>query len=572
MTWWSNAGRRIGSADAVSWPVFWITLGAGIIGNVVTNADAPLEVRALALGAGQFSLWVPLSLVGLVLRREPHCSRAGLVLAGAVSGLLARALVIGAVTAALLGQDEVRWSDRFVGALFNVGLAFVVSAYIVSSVRERRRQIASLQAVQRDLVVLVDEMRSKFAQRNEDAVAQVQAILMEQVRSLDIGDAQGSLDELQRMATEIVRPLSHELAKSRPGEGPSSTQVSERRVSWLRVLDSAATGAPFRPGVTALLMGAELVAATTAYPPGVLVFILLGPAMWVLVTVANAVLRRFLPGRRRGVRITAIVVSALAVGVGLAVIVRVPLLTAPMVDGLTLGAFFFAVVFTLGVGIAASFARDRAQLVRDLQESSQTLQRRLVQWYQAQWFQQKALSRALHGPIQTAVTTGVLHLDAAIRAGRSDASTVAQVREQLLRTLDALGTLDATVASVDEALDLIASTWEGLCRVSTSVEDRVESVLEQNTALRSCVIDIVTEAISNAVRHGHATRVSVAIDCAGDDQHDLFLRIDSDSRRGDAPGGRGLGTQLLEECTLDWRLKDVPGGLSLVAQLPADAL
>ena len=199
------------------------------------------------------------------------------------------------------------------------------------------------------------------------------------------------------------------------------------------------------------------------------------------------------------------------------------------------------------------------------------LQRRLVQWRQAQWFQQKALSRALHGPVQTAVTAGALHLDVAIRAGEVGSATVEQVRADLLQTLQGLGSFAASVTSVTEALHRIASTWEGLCAVSQDLEPQVDGVLAGNVPLRSCVIDIVTEAISNAVRHGDATVAVVSISLIGDGASDLLVVIESDSFGEDRQGGRGLGTLLLEECTLQWTLEDQPHGKTLTVLLPIDA-
>lgn len=84
------------------------------------------------------------------------------------------------------------------------------------------------------------------------------------------------------------------------------------------------------------------------------------------------------------------------------------------------------------------------------------------------------------------------------------------------------------------------------------------------------MIDIVNEAISNAVRHGSATHAVVAISFTGDEGRDLRVAIESDSFGGGTAGGRGLGTLLFEECTLDWKLEDVANGKQLTVVLPID--
>lgn len=570
VTWLSQASRRIGSPDAISWPVFWITLAAGLIGNVVTNADAPIGTRMLALGIGQVALWLPLALIRPLLNRRPDRPRPVLVLGAAMCGLMMRALAIGVVFSVLLGEGEVKWSNRFVGALFNVGLAFVVSSYIVSAVRERRRQISELQAIERELASLVAEVSKEFEHRNQETVAKTQAILLAELSALDPDDAQRSLAVLQRTASDVVRPLSHELAKSRPGDIQQPIALVDAKVSWRDVLDSAARGKPFLPGVTALFIGMEMVAAAVAYPPGIGPFVVLNLIFWGLLRAANELLQIVLRGRGRGIRLTLVLLAALFIGGVMAILVRAILPNAPMIEGLIFGAFFFCVIFTIGVGIASAFARDREGIAHELQESSRTLQRRLVQWRQAQWFQQKALSRALHGPVQTAVTAGALHLDVAIRSGEVGSATVEQVRAELLETLQGLGSLAASVTSLSEALYRIARTWEGLCAISADLGPGVDDELAENAPLRSCVIDIVTEAISNAVRHGDATIAVVTISVVGDSGRDLLVVIESDSFGEDREGGRGLGTLLLEECTLQWTLEDFPHGKTLTVLLPLE--
>lgn len=568
MNWLSIAVRRIGSRDAVSWPVFWITLAAGVIGNVITNSTAPIDVRVVAISVGQLALWLPLSIVGIVLHRQPDRHRPALVLTAALGGLMIRALVIGLVFSISLGANEVKWTSRFAGALLNVGLSFVMSTYIVSSIRERRRQITELKGVEQHLLAVVAAVTAEFAQRNEQAVENAQAILLHELNALDPTDARASLDVLQHTAQEVVRPLSHALAKTRPPEDDEALPVIDAHVSWRDVLDGAAIGAPFNPGITALFMGVELLAATVAYPAGMWVFAFLIPVMWGLVAFANVILRVVLPGRHRSMRMALVVIAALAVGCVMAALVRVGVSRAPMVDGLTFGAFFFAVVFTLGVGVAASFARDRNRIVTELHESSRALQRRIVQWRQAQWFQQKSLSRALHGPIQTAVSAAALHLDASIQSGVVSPETIEQVRSQLLGTVRQLAFTDTAVASLAEAIDLITCTWDGLCDVSTQIADDVDEVLTDSTALRSCILDIVTEAVSNAVRHGRASRVSIAIHFTDEHHQDLQVFIESDSTRRGERGNRGLGTLLLEECALEWQLDETDQGMQLSALLP----
>lgn len=567
MNWWSNAVRRFGSLDAISWPVFWVTLGAGVIGNLVTTTSSPLGWRVLTLVIGQLCMWLPLMLARRMLGREPGRSRPALVGSAAVVGLTLRALFVGASAAAFLGATDALWGQRFVGAVLNIGLAFVVAGYVVSGMRERRRQISELAAIESELAASVSTLSNEFDQRNDEALRQVQAVLLNELNRLEEADPQRSLEVLRHTAVDLVRPLSHQLARERP-IGPSAAATATVEVSWPNVLDRAANGRPFRPLVTAALLGVESTAAAVAYRPGIPVYAAMLVVVIGLLVGANVVLATVLQGRSRATRMGLVASVAVLIGAMGASFVWAGLGDVPARGALTLGTFAFTVAFGLGASVAAAFARDRDRLVLRLQESSRELARVVVRLRQAQWFQNKVLSRALHGPIQAAVTAAALRLDAAIRSGEVDDRLVGRVREQLIDALGTLGSAEPHLASTSEALTRLRSTWDGLCEVSMKLPSGGAEMLARDSLLRSCVIDIVTEAVSNAVRHGGATRTEIEIAVAPADR-DVLLLITSDGTRGRAERGTGLGTRILDDCTMEWNLEKTSTGVRLMAILPA---
>ncbi len=539
----------------------------------MTTTSAPLGVRAFTLAVGQVVLWAPLVVVGRILKRHPDRSRPLLVLASAVVGLLLRAVTVGLLTAAFLGGQEVRWADRFVGALFNIGLSFVIATVVVSTFRERRQHITQLQSLQKDLSQSIEQLRRDYSERNDRTLAQIHAVLLDELSSLDATDAGRSLEVLQRTASDVVRPLSHRLARER---GPQSREIVpvESTVAWPVVLNEAATGRPFRPGITAAFIAIEAMAATVAYPRGAPVFAAVVAATWVGLGIANLALVRVLVTRSMGFRVSAVVLSALLVGTCVAVVVWVGVGQTPAAVALTFGAFFFATVFSLGVTLAAAFLRDREQMIGALQESSLRLRRRVVCLQQAQWFQNKALSRALHGPIQTAVTASALRLDAAIREGSVPPELIDQVRGQIVQALGAMGTADPHVVSLAEATERLSSAWEGLCDIAMEASFEVVESVADDPVLRSCIIDIVTEAVSNAVRHGRATSATIDIDLMELDAEfpDVVVSITSDSKWVGSAGESGLGTHLLDDCTLAWGVERAQGGVCLWARMPKQEL
>jgi signal transduction histidine kinase len=81
------------------------------------------------------------------------------------------------------------------------------------------------------------------------------------------------------------------------------------------------------------------------------------------------------------------------------------------------------------------------------------------------------------------------------------------------------------------------------------------------------VIDVMTEAISNAVRHSAAPHadLAIAVDAGGL----VTITVSNDGHSVATAGTQaGLGTNLLDECTLDWSRATTPAGYVLTAVVP----
>ena len=562
--------RRFGTTDAISVPAFLVAFAAGLIGNFVTNADSiEFWLRLVILVVAQIAMWMPMSVCWLLLRRDPDRSRPWAVASSLVLGLGLRALVVGAAFSLLVGPQAAEWFQRFVGAVVNIGLAYVLCTILVTALRERRREIVQLKSTRSRLATSLDQAAAGFFQRNEQAVDDVCQVLVGALKGLDSRDAGAALATLQHTASEVVRPLSHELAATAPSFNADDLPVVVEKASWSEIIDSAATGRPFRPIATLVLLSFELLGAAVAFPAGTWWLPFAGMLVAVLLFLINIPLERLLIDRSRGVRIL-LVISASIVCAGLTGIAsRVALGDGRAAVNVAIGIACFIVLFSLGTVVVSAVIRDRDRVIRELDESADALQRSLVRMRQAQWFQQKALSRALHGPIQAAVTAAALRLDAAMQHGRMAPAVIEDTRRGLLEIVDVLRDPDLSVVSVESGLARISGAWDGLCAVSVRVEEVALEHLESDSMLPSCVMDIASEAVSNAVRHGAATNVEVILEADGDGGKDLKLVVASDGGIRETASRRGLGTQLLDDCTLSWSGEFQHSGYRLVALLPA---
>lgn len=203
----------------------------------------------------------------------------------------------------------------------------------------------------------------------------------------------------------------------------------------------------------------------------------------------------------------------------------------------------------------------------ELLESTEQLRASLVRLHQVEWFQRKALSRALHGPVQSAATAAALRLDAAVRSGTATDQLVDDVRAALLREVDVLDGAAQPPLPVDQLADRLAGTWAGLCAVQLDVDEAGFRALTDDAVLRSTAHEIMTEAVSNAVRHGRAQEVAITVSMDTGDTEILSLVVDDDGH-GEIGASSGLGTQILDQCALRWSLETTADGRRLCAWLP----
>lgn len=192
----------------------------------------------------------------------------------------------------------------------------------------------------------------------------------------------------------------------------------------------------------------------------------------------------------------------------------------------------------------------------------------LVRMRQAQWFHGRALARALHGPMQSAVLAAAYRLEDALEANSMTPQLIAEVQSDLARSISALSIQADAPMALSAFIDEVRSVWSRVAVISIEVTHSAERSLAGDALLRATVMEITSEAISNSVRHGRAQSVDLTVTRPRGNL--LTVRIASNGRSDAQRAGRGLGSRLLDDCTLDWEEREDDGNRVLIASLPVD--
>jgi signal transduction histidine kinase len=151
------------------------------------------------------------------------------------------------------------------------------------------------------------------------------------------------------------------------------------------------------------------------------------------------------------------------------------------------------------------------------------------------------------------------------------------ITDELVREVTAdlegsmLDTTDTNFArqGVAGQLDEMAARWEGICDLSFVLEPGVVDVINANNIAKSSVVEIIREAVNNAVKHGEADEAEATISLVGRDVLRVEVRnavYSSEPDQGDGQR-RGYGSKMLDQITDEWSVDFADGDAILRATL-----
>jgi signal transduction histidine kinase len=569
---------RLATGDQVlSWPVAIVctilSIALHFAPNGVTVRDG-LAARLVVSALGYLPALTFIAIARLAIKRlAAEWLRIALTLLSYVIGAGLRGLTFAVVFFELGLAEGLNLAYRVPSSAIPFGFATAIATFTVGAIRLARERIKVLNERQAELragLERISEQRLKF----ESRVATEIAIKIEHDLALLKGSEQQRLKiELNKIASEYVRPLSHRLAQEVPEWKP--IQNVESQLKWRDIADQIRPELSLRPLLLTII---TILAALPSFS----YFYGWNEAAIILVIASSLLFIGGLIMRLFGRFVTKIRVTWLRALVITLLLWATSLPPAFVADCFAnkpeLANFVLAnslvVLPVFGWALLVGGATNESLVALEA-KLSQTVDE--LNWVRARtnligWFERGELAMLLHGPVQSAIYYGSHQFSDDL----SDSAKTKMLDEISKRIKDALGAQAEVVDLVQLSSDL-QEFWQGLCEINFTIDSDVIVALDSDKIAQTVAWDVIKEACSNAIRHGGANRISVSLRLEG--SADLAIDVVNNGSLSSTPTAesdsrdvRGLGSRLLDSVSLAWSLTNTARGGSEVESVLSASL
>ena len=533
---------------------------------LIINAFLTLIMDVLRQGSITWLWFVPLvlsyalvtglgMLVSLVVRRfdgHPRLWMLNLFFAGVLGAIKNGA--VGLIADFLhLANDATFGYRLFGGAVMGISIVFFV-ALAIGARAEHRDAVSRLIELQSGLVNRKKRLEQTVIDENEKLVRSSNEVLIPKLRQIEQSlslqdDLAATVLALKSTIENDLRPLTRQVepANLEPiFDVRFDRQVTLGRVKFPTRINVKAVLRPWTTWIYNAVSLGILAFFFKGFVGSLLADLSVTGEVLLLLLVRGVLRNRLVSRTRAAVKIALI---ALFCSIPNAVMLGV------ILNGEVSLAVILLLVFVVSVGSAITggysvvLDSERARVETEIARENTALAHEIALYEQRIWVFRKSWQLLLHGTVQAALTAALTRLN---MPAEDEVLRAAMVRQDLARAEVALQSKPVRELDLHRTISELTTTWRGVCDVSIKVSERAARALKRNFEVMFGVNEIMREAVSNAVRHAGATDVQIEIDRERDDLIDFVAKNGGKPIKADVT--LGMGSQMLDELTVDWSL------------------
>ena len=545
--------NQIGSRYALSNQVLLFFLlpayGTGLIFESLRRETNLLERFGVAT-AGYLATIAVLLLARRLLKGKEDKSRPVFVLGVFLLSGLTRGVVI-LVLDVLTGQHQAGEElFRLLGGPIFTFVTLTLSAVLASNYQRHRESLAALADERYRLQIRSAGIRAKVQIQREELLEKVRSLLDPAIAKIQANltgqSSTEAIDSLRSTVDDVVRPLSMEVAEASDElEAESGKAVIREKA----------------PIPSRILLGEFIVPLWAT----LILAIILVPAAFLVEDAPNSFI----------ILLTVSLLMFLGLGLFQGLTMKLPVppflaaLVVPSLYAISLVPIYFvadllrwnitveqihALLFfgacVGGTTFAAQFAQlQRKATTEKLVAVNLQLEILNASLRQELWLNRRRTASVLHGPVQAALFASAMKLS---QEQKPTPALVAEVEQDISAALEKLNNpSNLEGEDISDLLNQIVEIWSDAADISIEIPAELESAIVRAPLTSEALIEISREFITNAIKHGKASHVSLKVSRLDDLR--IAIKVVDDGQ-GLPPGAKpGFGSKLLSELSLVWR-------------------
>jgi len=560
--------RYLTTSNVLSWPVIllisFFTVTANLSDSSLNGTTFVVE-RVFLVLLGQVIFFLGVLLCNwLFIRRVTESFRWVVLLAVIVVCAVIRGVVYAVIALALeISQALYLW-PRILSSITTLVVLLLIITVTYGLVAESARQRRQLKSIH----IRIAGLKREQLQQQEINSVLLENTLTRLKESLapDLLDTpEKTLSALRSSIDEVIRPIT--LTMSHQAEIlDRGLTVRAYRVKWRKLIRRMLEARSINP-----LAGVMIFAMWIALPlTRVFPFIetigfltLLATGMWLLTTVLRFLVLRYLPKAQHWLAPVILILSA-----SFGVYVASFFMPEWIVGFYELGLFAAYVLSGfLAIALRLAYLKSKEMAVT-LSDANADLDWTLARTNELRLFNDRVISSSLHGKAQAALSAAALRLQQALRDGSNVEHSAELARQEAARVLLVVNNIDPVVQPLRDSLQELAELWRGVCEIEWDKSDPVYVHIDSDPICSRLSGEIIVELCSNAIKHGKAQKIWVAVSFVGDRIASVIVKNDGEGLK---PEASGFGSQLIEQSCLNREQFEVEGLTVVTVAVPFSA-
>lgn len=458
----------------------------------------------------------------------------------------------------VIPADE--WQYRLFGSPLFILVSLSLVTVLVSNSIRATVELEKLETGRRLLERRLNSMRAEISRMNAEVAGRVSGLispviqeLMQKIQGAKSSELGSEVKALRSTIDDVIRPLSQDIAQS--ADELNSAEVEAAKVS---IRENFRLSTPIQVSyqivpfwATALITLISTPAAIVFYNQDAwIALVAFSLALLATLELAAVALRKV---RAKAILALLIQIAVFALGGAVA---TTALSLANLGAGLFPAPRIVMLTIIIGLAMFVGQVRQTQRYASQLnaQEVNEKLELLNSQARRELWLNRRRIATVLHGPVQAALYASAMRLAQSTRPSKK---LIQSVNEDLGSALEVLKFESLESPDLRDVLSQIVEVWQSTCEIYSNVTKPVYQVTKKKPLVGEAVVEVLREAVSNAIKHGSASEIEIEAKVSN---NLILLSIVNNGKPAVNSRGNGFGSKLYSELTHTWKLDKTEDG------------